>query len=208
MWTWSWLLHVLDEVVKCQISTSPSEPRQEAAKESLVRKRSHSPVHLNKWVHIITLWYLFGEAIDCRVFFSDLYGLSKRSYSNHFRGVRLVLRPDPGCALLINNTERGSRVLHRGMQTSHTGYPQTPLHLWWKPGCLSSCLSEVRALWEFNSLDIRFKWHVFYPLKGFEWCGSDKLRFKCHWVSCQTLMCLFLSVPLKWLIKGVWWLFL
>lgn len=75
---------------------SLSEPRQETTKR-LVRKHSHSWVHLNKWVCIIHLGIFSGKPLIAFCFFTDLYSLSKRSYSNHIERLRLVLRSDPSC---------------------------------------------------------------------------------------------------------------
>lgn len=153
-----WINWVLNFDVLFRVS-----PRQETTK-SLVRKHSHPRVHLNKC--IIHFGIFSGKPLIAMC-------LSKRSHSSHIKRPGLVFRPDSGCALLINNTERGSLVLRRGMHSCHTGYPQTPLHNEWKQECLSQCLREVSALWEFSCLYIILKLHIFTHYKVYTYPKSN-----------------------------------
>lgn len=99
----------------CQALMSPSEPRQEMTK-SLVRKHSHTPVHLNNWVSIIHFGIFSGKPLIAMCFpqihiacLRDHIPTTLKDWgwsSNQTQAVS---------ALLINNTERGSQLLqHRG----------------------------------------------------------------------------------------------
>ena len=198
----------------------PSEPRQETTK-SPVRKHSHSRVHLNKWVCVITFGIFSGKPLIAMCFPQIHTACLRDHIPATLKRLGLVLRPDSGCALLINNTERGGvefcteacRRVTRAilkLSISHESWDVCP-HAWER-----SVLYRDPTAWILDQNDVFFP-PYYKVLNGREVGHDGDWRQRRLWQT-QIQMSVgfspeisvvffffFLSAPLNWLIKGVWW---
>lgn len=134
----------------------PSEPRQETTK-SLVRKRSHSWVHLNKWVCIIPFGIFSGKPLIAMCF-SQIYTACLRDHipttlkdwgwsSDQTQAVS-------GRALLINNTQRGGVEL-----------------------CAEACRRVTRGILKLLSSSNESGMFVLVPERGQSFMGTQLPRY-------------------------------